>query len=69
MSAATVMVAGVPRTVVTVTLGNSASGSSIRTATTSAAMVWTPTSSVTTAAGAACSLASVTETGTIDRDF
>ncbi|MDR7083146.1 signal peptidase I [Arthrobacter ginsengisoli] len=70
MTAATVTVAGVPSTVVTVTLGSVASGSgSIRTSSTAAAMVWTPTSSVTGTAGAASSLAPATETGTIDRDF
>lgn len=70
MTAATVTVAGIPSTVVTVTLGSATSGSgSIRTSNTAAAMVWTPMSSVISTAGVACSLAPATETGTIDRDF
>jgi signal peptidase I len=70
MTAATVTTAGIPKTVITVTLGAATSGSgSIRTASTAAAMVWTSTSSVTSTSGTACSLAPTTETGTLDRDF
>lgn len=70
MTAATVTVAGVPGTVVTVTLGSVAGGSgSIHTSTTAAALVWAPTSSVTSTTRVACSIAPVPETGTIDRDF
>ncbi|WP_458779787.1 Ig-like domain-containing protein [Arthrobacter sp. D3-16] len=70
MTATTATVAGVPRTVVTVTLGNPASGSSsLRTSGTAAAMIWTPTSTVTTPGGSPSSTAPVTETGTLDRDF
>jgi signal peptidase I len=70
MTATTVTAAGVPRTVVTVTLVSVANGgSSIRTSGSPAGMVWTPTSSVTSPAGAACSLAPATETGTSDSDF
>lgn len=70
MTAATVTVAGIPSTVVTMTLGSVASGSgSIRTSSTAAAMVWTPTSSGTSTAGVACSFAPETETGTIHRYF
>ncbi|MDR6986932.1 signal peptidase I [Paenarthrobacter nitroguajacolicus] len=70
MTAATETVGGVPRTVVTVTLGSAASGGSgVRTAGAAVSMVWTPTSAVTTLTGAACSLAPLTEPGTVDRDF
>jgi signal peptidase I len=70
MTATTVTTAGVPKTMVTVTLGTAASGAgNIRTASTAAAMVWTPTSSVTSTTGVASSLAPATETGTLDRDF
>ena len=70
MTATTVTSAGVPATVVTVTLGTVASGAgSIRTSANAAAMVWSPTSSVTSSAGLASSTAPATETGTLDRDF
>ncbi|WP_245934470.1 signal peptidase I [Arthrobacter psychrolactophilus] len=70
MTAATVTVGGVPRTVVTVTLGVPTSGAgSLRTSTTSVAMVWTPTSSVTSTSGVTCSIAPMTESGALDRDF
>ncbi|MEO3940728.1 hypothetical protein V3C41_06550 [Paenarthrobacter nicotinovorans] len=70
MTAATETVAGVPRTVVTVTLGSAASGGSgVRTAGAAANMVWTPTSAVTGLTGVACSLAPLTEAGVLDRDF
>ena len=70
MTATTVTTAGIPKTVVTLTLGSTASGaSSIRTSSNAAAMVWSPTSSVTSAVGVASSLAPATETGTLDRDF
>jgi hypothetical protein len=70
MTAATVTVGGVPRTVVAVTLGSVASGGpSLRTSSTAVAMVWSPTSSVTGGAGVASSTAPATETGTLDRDF
>ncbi len=70
MTAATVTVNGVPRTVVTVTVGTVASGAgSLRSYTTPVNMVWTPTAAVTNAAGVASSLAPATETGTLDRDF
>lgn len=70
MTAATLTTNGVPRTVVTVTLGSPTSGSgSLRTTSTAAAMVWSPTSSVTSTTGVPSSLAPATETGTLDRDF
>ena len=70
MTSTTVTTDGIPRTVVTLTLGGTASGAgSIRASSNAAAMVWSPTSSVTSAAGVASSLAPATETGTLDRDF
>ncbi|SEE85184.1 signal peptidase I [Arthrobacter alpinus] len=70
MTATTVTVGGLPRTVVTVTLAAPASGAgSLRTSTTSPAMVWTPTSSVSSTSAVPCSLAPITESGTLDRDF
>ncbi|MHA7304894.1 S26 family signal peptidase [Arthrobacter sp. TMN-49] len=70
MTATMVTIAGVPKTVVTVTLGTPISGiGSLRTSSTAAAMVWTPTSSVTNTSGTACSLAPATETGALDKDF
>ncbi len=70
LTAATVTVAGVLSTVVTVTLGGVVSGSgSNRTSSTAAAMVWAPTSTVSTTAGLASSIAPAIETGTLDRDF
>lgn len=70
MTATTETVAGVPRSVVTVTLGGAASGGAgVRTAGAAASMVWTPTSAVTSFTGVACSLAPLTEAGALDRDF
>ncbi|WP_258060886.1 hypothetical protein [Arthrobacter sp. 4R501] len=70
MTATTVTVGGVSRTVVTVTLGSTASSNgSLLTSFTAAAMVWSPTSSVTSSAGVASSTVPATETGTPDRDF
>ncbi|MDN4609638.1 Ig-like domain-containing protein [Arthrobacter burdickii] len=70
MTATTTTSNGVPRTVVTVTLGTIASGAgSLRTTTTSAAMIWSPAAAVTSTAGLPSSTAPVTETGLLDRDF
>ncbi|WP_411732870.1 S26 family signal peptidase [Paeniglutamicibacter sp.] len=70
MTATTVTTAGIPKTVVTLTLGSANSGTgSLNIAGTAAAMVWTPTSSVTSATGVPSSVAPVIETGTLDRDF
>lgn len=71
MTAGTVTVGGVQRTTVTLRLGTLASGqtASLRTTSVSAAMVWSPSGSVTDLTGRACSTAPVTETGTLDRDF
>ncbi|MGF4044488.1 signal peptidase I [Paenarthrobacter nitroguajacolicus] len=70
MTAATETVGGIPRTVVTVLLGSVASGGAgVRTSGAAANLAWTPTSAVSSPAGVACSLAPLTEAGTLDRDF
>ncbi len=70
MTASTVTVNGIPRTVVTITMGSVASGSSsLRTNTVLANMVWSPLSAVRNINGAASSTTPVTETGALDRDF
>jgi len=71
MTAGTATVGGVLRTTVTLRLGTLASGqtASLRTTSTAAAMIWTPSTNVTDVTGRACSAAPVTETGTLDRDF
>ncbi|MBC7290402.1 MAG: signal peptidase I [Actinotalea sp.] len=60
---------GTVRTTVTITLGALASGGGTRTVTTAAAMVWTPSGSVTDLLGLPCSTAPVTELGALDREF
>ena len=70
MTATTITVAGVPRSVVTVTLGAPVSGAtSLSTSSTAVAMVWMPTSSVTNTSAVVCSPTPATETGILDRDF
>ncbi len=69
MVATTSTVAGVPVTTVTLTLGSLSSGSGLRTASGSGALVWTPSAAATDLAGAACSTTATTELGTSDRDF
>ncbi|CAM3523445.1 Ig-like domain-containing protein [Nocardioides dubius] len=70
MTAGTVVVGGVTRSTVTLRLDSVASGSTrLRTVSAAAAMIWTPSASVTDLQGRACSTAAVTETGTTDREF
>ncbi len=71
MTASTVTVNGLERTIVTLKLGTFASGraSDLRTNTTAAAMVWTPSSAATDLFGNRSSTTNITETGTADRDF
>jgi len=71
MTADTVTVNGLDRTVVTVRLGNLASGSTsdLKTVSTARTMVWSPTSAVTDLFGNRSSTATVTESGPADRDF
>lgn len=69
MTAETIVVGGVARTTVMLTLGTVAGNSGwVRQASQPAAMVWSP-AAVTSAAGSAGSTAPVTETGPNDRDF
>ncbi|WP_228479436.1 Ig-like domain-containing protein [Microbacterium atlanticum] len=71
MTAATATVNGLPVTVVQITLGSLASGGALRTAptTAAAAMAWTPSGAATDLGGTASSIATVTETGNLDREF
>lgn len=71
MTASTVTVNGLERTVVTLKLGTFASGraSDLKTNNTAAAMVWTPSSAATDLFGNRSSTANITESGTSDRDF
>jgi hypothetical protein len=65
-------VSGTNRTVVTITLGTlrpGSSSSSLRTATTNGALVWTPSSAAKSTTGGSSSAAPATESGTTDRDF
>ncbi|MEX5257389.1 Ig-like domain-containing protein [Kocuria arenosa] len=70
MTMSTVVVNGVTRSTVTVTLGAATSGSgSLRTVSTGAAMVWTPSAAAVDLAGKPSSTSPVTETGALDREF
>lgn len=69
MVASSTTVGGVPATVITITVGNLASGGSLRTAGSAAAMIWTPAASVTDLNGQPGSTAPVTELGALDKDF
>ncbi|GAB3518165.1 Ig-like domain-containing protein [Arthrobacter monumenti] len=68
MTASTVSVNGVQRTVITITLGATSSGN-LRTVSTGGSMVWTPNGAVTDPLGNRTSTAPATETGVLDRDF
>ncbi|MET1133599.1 MAG: Ig-like domain-containing protein [Aeromicrobium sp.] len=71
MTASTTTVNGLERTVVTLKLGTFATGKAgdLRSNTTAAAMVWTPSNAATDMSGSRCSTANVTESGTADKDF
>lgn len=69
MTGGTVTVNGVIRTTVTITLGTLASGDGLRTVSTTANMVWTPSTAVTDLFGNPGSAAPATETGVLDREF
>ncbi len=62
-------VGGTSASVVTITLGSLAGGGGLRTSSTVATMVWTPSGSATDANGRPVSSAPVTESGPADRDF
>jgi hypothetical protein len=71
VTATTVTVNDVERTVVTLRIGTLASGSSnsLPIVTLSSTMVWTPSDNARTPDGNTCSTAPVTETGPTDREF
>ncbi|MET3709091.1 hypothetical protein [Arthrobacter sp. UYEF6] len=50
-------------------IATASSNGGLRTSSTAAAMVWSPTASVTGSACVASSATPATETGTLDRDF
>src|SRR5699024_3525039 len=68
MTATTETINGVPSTVVRVALGGLTSGS-VRTVTTTAAMIWTPSANATDLVGQRCAATPVTESGPLDKDF
>ena len=63
------VVNGVTQSTVTLQLGSAVSVAGLKAATLNAAMVWTPSTSVTDLAAKPCSAVPVTETGALDRDF
>ncbi|MFE7631624.1 Ig-like domain-containing protein [Kocuria sp. NPDC057446] len=70
MTKSTAVVNGVPRSTITVTLGAATGGAGqLRTTSTAASMVWTPSAAVVDLAGKPCSTSPVTETGALDREF
>ncbi|GAA4084777.1 Ig-like domain-containing protein [Nocardioides kongjuensis] len=69
MTATTVTVDGVDRTVVTITLGTLASGGGLRTVTTPSTMLWTPSTAAQSPSGGACAATPATESGAADREF
>ncbi|BBE21307.1 hypothetical protein MN0502_01900 [Arthrobacter sp. MN05-02] len=70
MTATTTTTNGVSQTTVTVTLGTTISGAgNLRTTSTPAAMIWTPSTIVTNTTGTRSSSTPAIETGTLDRDF
>lgn len=69
MTATTVTVNGVPRTVVTIQLGAVTGLANLRTTTVASTMAWTPLATVRNAAGDACSAATANETGVSDWEF
>lgn len=69
MTATTTTVNGLPVTVVQITVGSRVSGGALRTASSSAAMVWTPSGAATDLTGAASSPTPVIEAGNPDREY
>ena len=66
----TVTIGGIDRTVVRVTLGTITSGdASLRRASATPAMIWTPSATARDVLGSICSVAPLTEPGAADRDF
>lgn len=69
MTAATVTVDGVNRTVVTIVVGTLASGSGLRTVPAAPTMTWTPSTAATSVGGGACAATPVGESGPADKDL
>lgn len=69
MTATTVTVDGIDRTVVTIVVGTLASGGGLRTVAAAPTMVWTPSTSATSIGGGACAATPVNESGPADRDL
>jgi hypothetical protein len=69
MTASTITVNGVARTVVAITLGAPASTGSLRTVSAAGTMLWTPHGAVTNLLGISASTAATPETGVLDREF
>ena len=67
--AVSVTVNGIPRTLLTVSVGSTTGASSLRTVSIASTMVWTPSAAVTDLAGRPASAAPVAETGALDREF
>ena len=69
LTALATTVNGVPATQVVVTVGTMASGSGLRTSTTTGTMSWTPSAGATSLAGRPCSTAPTAELGVLDREL
>lgn len=69
LTATTVTVDGVNRTVVTLVVGTLASGNGLRTVSNPSTMLWTPSSSATSTTGGACATTPASESGALDREF
>lgn len=69
MTASTVTVDGVGRTVVTIVVGTLASGNGLRTVAATPTLVWTPSTTATSLGGGACAATPVTESGPADKDL
>ncbi|TNM38279.1 signal peptidase I [Nocardioides albidus] len=69
LTATTVTVDGVERTVVTLVVGTLASGNGLRTVTTPSTLAWTPATAALSASGGACAATPAYESGSADREF
>lgn len=69
MTASSVSVDGVNRTVVTIVVGTLASGNGLRTVAAAPTLLWTPSTAATSVGGGACAATPVTESGPADRDL
>jgi hypothetical protein len=70
MTATTVTTAdGAVHTVITIVVGTVASGTGLKTAVNPSTMTWSPSATVTSTTGTACSTAPATESGAGDREF